>query len=143
MNRDFKGVWIPKEIWEAEDLKLTEKVLLADVYIEEDKPICKVYEYGEMVGVSKHRLSVLKRNLTKKGYIKKVDYTYKELKEAVLKYKGIKKKCEWCGKESIVLNEHHYPIPRREGGTEVVNICPNCHYAFHFLENGRVLNGES
>ena len=27
MNRDFKGVWIPKEIWENENLNLTEKVL--------------------------------------------------------------------------------------------------------------------
>ena len=31
--------------------------------------------------------------------------------------------------------EHYYPIPRKSRGTETVNICPNCYYGFHCLEN--------
>ena len=45
------------------------------------------------------------------------------------------KVCNWCGGKSIVLQKHHYPIPRAKGGTEIVSICPNCHYGFHYLEN--------
>lgn len=29
--RDFKGIWIPREIWESENLTLTEKVLLVEI----------------------------------------------------------------------------------------------------------------
>lgn len=45
------------------------------------------------------------------------------------------KVCKWCGGKSIVLQKHHYPIPRAKGGTETVSVCPNCHYGFHYLEN--------
>jgi len=31
MNRDFKGVWIPKEIWLDKDLTMLEKVLLTEI----------------------------------------------------------------------------------------------------------------
>jgi hypothetical protein len=30
-NRDFKGVWIPKEIWINTDLSIIEKVLLVEI----------------------------------------------------------------------------------------------------------------
>lgn len=31
MNRDFKGVWVPKEIWLREDLDAIEKVILSEI----------------------------------------------------------------------------------------------------------------
>ena len=31
MQRDFKGVWIPKEIWCQNDLNITEKIVLSVV----------------------------------------------------------------------------------------------------------------
>jgi hypothetical protein len=31
MNRDFKGIWIPKEIWLAEDLTVMEKLFLVEI----------------------------------------------------------------------------------------------------------------
>lgn len=42
--------------------------------------------------------------------------------------------CTWCGVNTVVLHEHHYPIPKSKGGTKTVSICPNCHYEFHSLE---------
>ena len=42
-------------------------------------------------------------------------------------------KCEWCGCGCNVINEHHYPIPKSKGGTDIVKICPNCHSEFHSL----------
>lgn len=44
-------------------------------------------------------------------------------------HKGFK--CEWCGKESYMLHQHHYPVPSNKGGKNLVNICPNCHATFH------------
>ena len=31
MNRDFRGIWIPKEIWLSKDLSTNEKILLAEI----------------------------------------------------------------------------------------------------------------
>jgi len=44
------------------------------------------------------------------------------------------KQCEWCFCNTFILNEHHFPIPRKDGGQEIVNICPNCHYEYHYLK---------
>lgn len=43
-------------------------------------------------------------------------------------------KCEWCGSITLVLNEHHYPVPKKDGGVDIVKICPNCHYEYHSLK---------
>ena len=31
MQRDFKGIWIPKELWILKDLSLLEKVMLIEI----------------------------------------------------------------------------------------------------------------
>ena len=41
--------------------------------------------------------------------------------------------CQWCGGTTLNLNSHHFPIPKSKGGADVVNICPACHYDFHFV----------
>ena len=46
------------------------------------------------------------------------------------------KKCQWCGSRTLLLHRHHYPISGAEGGTETVNICPNCHTEYHALTTG-------
>ena len=47
------------------------------------------------------------------------------------------KVCSWCGSNTSILHGHHFPIPQRDGGQKIVNICPNCHYEFHTLENSK------
>lgn len=60
---------------------------------------------------------------------------YEELKDEVLLGKETAEKvCEWCGCKTSVLHKHHYPIPKRLGGTQIVNICSNCHAEFHSIE---------
>ena len=51
--------------------------------------------------------------------------------------------CEWCGVNTHVLHKHHYPIPKCEGGTETVYICPNCHHEFHCMQRKHkiIING--
>ncbi len=41
--------------------------------------------------------------------------------------------CEWCNGSTLVLHDHHFPIPARDGGTDTVAICPNCHAEYHML----------
>lgn len=41
--------------------------------------------------------------------------------------------CDWCNSESALLHEHHYPVSRKNGGKNIVEICPSCHCEFHHL----------
>lgn len=60
---------------------------------------------------------------------------YESIKEQILNNKGDGEKiCAWCGCKTTLLHKHHYPIPKRMGGTEIVYICSNCHSEFHVLE---------
>ena len=64
--------------------------------------------------------------------------TYEEIKEQILNQKGDGEKiCAWCGCKTTLLHKHHYPVPKRMGGTETVEICSNCHAEFHLAE-GRI-----
>jgi hypothetical protein len=45
--------------------------------------------------------------------------------------------CSWCGYSTPILHEHHYPIPKREGGKQIVEICANCHSEFHYLAESK------
>ena len=71
MDRDFKGVWIPKEIWINNDLGWTEKILLVEI-----DSLVKLGEcyatneyFAEFFDLSKDRISKLISSLIKKGYI--------------------------------------------------------------------------
>lgn len=90
----------------------------------------------------------IKRSLKKLieiGKIKEIILTSEEkrgmLYEKQLTGMGIgNKTCEWCGYKSSVLHEHHYPIPKIEKGTEIVNICANCHYEYHHIRNELIIS---
>lgn len=61
--------------------------------------------------------------------------SYEAIKEEIMESKGLGDKvCEWCGCKTTVLHKHHYPVPKRMGGKDTVNICSNCHHEFHLAE---------
>ena len=39
--------------------------------------------------------------------------------------------CVWCHCFTTTIHHHHHPIPKCQGGTEIVEICANCHAEFH------------
>jgi len=41
--------------------------------------------------------------------------------------------CEWCKTETLAIEQHHYPIRKRDGGNDLVSICASCHRTFHLL----------
>ena len=80
-----------------------------------------------------------KQSLKKSGILIMKKYSQKEvlrmIKERDFK-RCIPKKCEWCGKETLIIHEHHFPLEKSLGGKETVKICPTCHYEYHLLNNG-------
>lgn len=79
MNRDFKGIWIPREIWLSEDLSMTEKVLLVEIDSLDNESGCFASNeyFAKFLKISKDRVSRLISGLCKKGYLTST-MTYKE-----------------------------------------------------------------
>ena len=80
MNRDFRGIWIPKEIWLNKDLSTNEKILLAEIESLgglSNGCFASNQYLAEFFGLSKDRISKLISGLKNKGYIT-VELIYKE-----------------------------------------------------------------
>ena len=72
-NRDFKGVWIPKEIWLNDNLSAIEKCLLVEIDSLDNDPEKGCFasnEYlGKFIGVSAGRAANMICDLRKRGFI--------------------------------------------------------------------------
>lgn len=79
MERSFKGVWIPKEIWLDESLGWSEKLLLVEISSLDNEEGCwATNEYfAEFFNLSKDRISKLISSLKNKGYLT-VELVYKK-----------------------------------------------------------------
>lgn len=70
-ERDFKGIWIPKEIYLASDLNWNEKILLVEIdSLDNDEGCFASNEYfANFLGISKGRVSKNISSLVEKGYV--------------------------------------------------------------------------
>lgn len=71
-NRDFKGVWIPKEIWLLNDISAIEKLLLVEIHSLDNKDGCFAGNeyFSEFFGISIYAISRHIKKLKANGYIK-------------------------------------------------------------------------
>lgn len=79
-ERQFKGIWIPKEIWLSDSLTLQEKVILVEIdslQTEERGCYASNRYFGKFFNLTTQRVSQIIKNLEKKGYLK-VDYITKD-----------------------------------------------------------------
>lgn len=78
MNRAFKGVWIPKEIWLSEDLTLQEKVFLVEINSLDNEEGCFASNgyFADFFQLSNSRVSQIINSLEKKGLVS-LNYLYK------------------------------------------------------------------
>lgn len=77
MERIVKGIWFPIEIWEADDLSWSEKILLLEIdsFTSQGKDCFISDEYiAEMLKISVRSAATMVSNLIHKGYIKKTRF---------------------------------------------------------------------
>ena len=77
MERIVKGIWIPIEIWQAEDLSWNEKILLMEVdsFSKKGKECYISNRYiADMFGISERTASEYLTHLIKAGYVKLVKF---------------------------------------------------------------------
>lgn len=88
MERDFKGIWIPKEVWLNKDLKLIEKLFLVEIDSLDNETGCWASNkyFGEFFKISKGRCSQIINSLEQKGFILiKYEYEGKEIKSRTIR----------------------------------------------------------
>jgi hypothetical protein len=71
MNRDFKGIWIPKEIWLSKDLTTQEKLFIVEIDSLDNEGGCTAGNqyFADFFEISTRRVSEVIQNLVTKGYI--------------------------------------------------------------------------
>jgi len=85
-KRDFKGVWIPAEIWLSKKLTLQEKVFLVEISSLDNEEGCFANNayFADFFGISKTRVSVVINSLVKKKHVTSTMF-YKEGSKQILK----------------------------------------------------------
>lgn len=70
-QRDFKGVWIPKEIWLSDKLSLIEKVLFVEIHSLDNERGCFASNrhFSEFFAISERRITKHIASLKQKGFI--------------------------------------------------------------------------
>lgn len=118
MNRAFKGVWIPKEIWLNKDLTLQEKCFLVEINSLDNNDGCFASNayFADFFGLSNRRVIDILNSLEKKGYILKTIH-YKENTKEVEK-RVIKIVNKWSvGTEGVTTTPQEGVITTPTAGT--------------------------
>lgn len=77
MNRDFKGIWIPKHIWLDKNLSWTEKIILLEIHSFTSKEMECFFSnayLAEFIGVSVPNITRSISSLIEKGYIEQTKF---------------------------------------------------------------------
>lgn len=70
-SRDFKGVWIPKEIWLSDQLSLMEKVLFVEIHSLDNEHGCYASNryFAEFFGISERQIRTYIASLKENGFV--------------------------------------------------------------------------
>jgi hypothetical protein len=93
-KREFKGVWIPREIWLNKELTWMEKLFLTEIDSLDKHNTCYASNnyFSEFFNISKTRSSQIINSLVKKGYIQsELIYNGMQIEKRVLKIDKDKK----------------------------------------------------
>ena len=105
-NRDFKGVWIPKEIWLSEELKMLEKVILVEIDSLDNENHCIAgNEYlAEFCSCSLSAVTKAIKHLKELGYIEELEFDGRHRKLRVVKNTKQDSKIYGAGSQNLRSN---------------------------------------
>jgi len=120
-SRDFKGIWIPKEIWLSDQLSLMEKVLFVEIHSLDNERGCFASNkyFAEFFGLHPRRIAGHIASLKEKGF---VTVTIHNLNERVIhtagKFARVPDHEIRRLKEERIQLAHRFKIGRRGGMTK-------------------------
>ena len=118
INRDFKGVWIPKEIWLNKDLTVMEKLFLVEIdSLDNDKGcFASNAHFAEFFGITKGRCTQIIKSLEKKGLvIIKLEREGKNVSKRIIKV--VRKLNTLVSKLNTPLSETKHPYLENDEGS--------------------------
>ena len=70
-DRDFKGIWIPKDVWLSQELKVMEKIFYVEIDSLDNEQGCYASNnyFAKFFDVSRQRCSQIINNLIDKGFL--------------------------------------------------------------------------
>lgn len=136
--KNFNGVEIPRFAIGNKDIPPVSKAAVG--LINAYPNIC-IGTLSRMIGVTAGGVCGFCKELIRIGIIEKTAWTSEELKAAVISKKFAYEKCDWCGKYTVSLEEHHWPEQRKHGGENTVFICGTCHRDYHALQSCFTIKG--
>lgn len=92
-SRDFKGVWIPREVWESEHLSIMEKVLFVEIHSLDNERGCYASNrhFSEFFRISERQIQTHIASLKAKGFISvTIQNRYDRVIRAVGKYARVR-----------------------------------------------------
>lgn len=136
LKRSYYAI-IPANVRYDKNLIPNAKLLYGEITaLCNEKGICRFsnQDFADLYNVNKISISHWMKNLVNQGYItvSQDENIVSELKNKKMDGFGYgDQECSWCKVKTSVLHNHHYPIPKMSGGTDTIDICPNCHHEFH------------
>jgi len=121
INRDFKGVWIPKEIWLNKDLTLMEKLFLVEIdSLDNDKGcFASNAHFAEFFGITKGRCTQIIKSLEKKGLVTiKLEREGKNVSKRIIKV--ARKLNTLVSKLNTPLSETKHPYLENDEGSNTI-----------------------
>lgn len=127
MNRDFKGVWIPKDIWLDKNLTWMEKLMLVEIHSLDNQDGCFASNayFADFFNLSTSRISEIIRALAEKGYLKgELIYEGKQVIKRILRVsEGIRFSVGGIrnSEEGILKTEGGYSEKAKDNNTLINN----------------------
>ena len=115
-QRQFKGIWIPKEIWINRDLTFQEKMILVEIDSYDDGEIgcfASNKHFMNLFNMTSSRVSQVIHNLQRKGYVT-IDYEYSG-KEIIKRFLHIKRP-PYPQREELGILKNNIDILKEETG---------------------------
>jgi len=113
-QRDFKGIWIPREIWLSDQLSLMEKVLFVEIHSLDNERGCFASNkhFADFFGVSDRQIRTHIGSLKEKGFISvSIQDRNKRIIRVVVKHAWLKAADATRLKESSAGLVHRWRIP--------------------------------
>lgn len=133
-ERIIKGIWIPIEIWEAEDLSWNEKILLMEIdsFTTKGKDCYISDEYvANLLNVSERTARTMVSNLVEKGYIIKTKFDgRRRFLESALRLTFAEQIGKNCRAERKILPTTYNNIPNEEDKSSSI-----CNKGFDFKKS--------
>ena len=93
-SRDFKGIWIPKEIWESNQLSIMEKVLFVEIHSLDNERGCYASNryFAEFFTISERQIQTHIASLKAKGFVTvTIQNRYERVIRAAGKYARVRR----------------------------------------------------